>query len=246
MPVITPTIGSDMEVLASFPGGGAIQQTGWLSAQQGWLVTGGRLYLTQDGGASWLEQGLPGIQRLSFLADGSAWAAGSGMLYRREAGQAGWQAAAMPEEVSDWRVVQVGHQDLQTGWLVLQMPTSTIFSIARLLRTSDGGLSWQLSDLPFASEITWTGAGTGWISGGISGRELYRTLDGGKSWQEAALPGSLADIKAPVFLGAVQAAEDGLLTLSAAVSQVKDSLSAHLHQPGRWEDLAVDRQHQPA
>lgn len=200
---------------------GSIQQTGWLNAQEGWLVSNGDLYLTQDGGASWQVQGLSGIQRAGILADGSGWAAGGGGLYQRGSVGSEWQTTALPEEVSGWRVVQVGFDGQQDGWLVMRMPTSTIFSIARLLRTTDGGVSWQVTELPFAAEVTWLDSQTGWISGGVSGRELYRTVDGGQSWLEADLPGGLARVKVPVFLSPVQVSEDGTLSLSAAVSWVK-------------------------
>ena len=184
------------------------------------------MFLTADGGESWLNQDLNGVQRASFLQDGSGWAAGNGMLYRRAAGEAEWQSTPLPEAVSgwsssEWRAVQVGTKDMRNGWLVVQMPTSTIFSVGKLLRTTDGGNSWQILDLPFAAEISWLDAQTGWLSGGVSGRELYRTTDGGESWLETSLPGNLAQVKVGVFLSQVQAARDGTLTLSATVSWAK-------------------------
>jgi hypothetical protein len=221
MPVITPTLAGGKEVERSHPGEAAIQQASWLSADHGWIISDGRLYLTLDGGESWQDDGLSGVQRASILADGTAWAAGGGMLYRRDGEGMDRQTSPLPGELSDWRVVQVGLTDASNGWLVLRKPTSTIFNIGKLLRTLDGGKSWQSYSMPFTAEITWLDTQTGWLSGGVSGRELYRTADGGRSWQEVVLPAALATVNAPVFLGQVSVSSDGTLTLSAAISQVK-------------------------
>lgn len=199
----------------------AIQQVGWLDAERGWLLSDGGLFQSTDAGASWQSQGLSGIQRASVMPDGSAWAAGSGSLYRRFAGDRGWFSADLPNEFSGWRAVQLGFEDMQSGWLVLQMPTSTIFNTGKLLRTADGGSTWQSFDLPFAAPITWVGDHTGWLSGGVSGRELYRTQDAGASWAKASLPADLAKINASAFLGQVRHASDGTLSFNAAISQVK-------------------------
>jgi hypothetical protein len=132
-----------------------------------------------------------------------------------------WQTSVLPGELSDWRAVQVGLTDVSNGWLVLRKPTSTIFNLGELLLTKDGGKSWHRYAMPFAGEITWLDRQTGWISGGVSGRELYHTLDGGKSWQAVDLPGTLAQVNSAVFLGQVQQAWDGSLSLTAAISQAK-------------------------
>lgn len=221
MPIMPLSHAADIDAKARLPGDGAIQQTGWLSPRQGWLLSDGRLYLTGDAGVSWEDQGLKGIQRFGFLDDGTIWAAGSDVFYRWSALQESWQSLSLPEEVNDWRVIQVGLTDNQNGWLVMQLPTSTIFSVAKLLRTSNGGSTWLLSDLPFAASVRWTDMHTGWLSGGISGRELYHTTDSGKSWQPVRLSGDLDLDKTLIFLGEVQQMADGVLMIHATLSHVK-------------------------
>ena len=200
---------------------GSIQQAGWLNAKSGWLVRDNALYLTHDGGKSWKDQALTGIQRAAFLPNGTGWAAGNSTLYRRAAAEASWKSSKLPEEVSGWQVAQLGLSEARSGWLVLQMPTSTLFNLGKLLRTSDGDKSWQSFELPFAAEIAWLDAQNGWLSGSVAGDELYHTTDAGASWQPVALPGDLPRLSSPVFLGQVTQAADGTLRLNATLSQIK-------------------------
>ena len=163
----------------------AIQQAGWLSAQRGWLVSAGGLYQTEDGGRSWQRQAPQGVERAHLLTNGEAWAAGTGKLYQRTSWSGSWRAIPLPAEVSGWRTVQAGFEASGRGWLVLQQPTSAIFSVGKLLRTADAGLTWQTEDLPIAEPLTWTDARTAWLSGGVAGNELYRSLDGGQRWAKS-------------------------------------------------------------
>jgi photosystem II stability/assembly factor-like uncharacterized protein len=201
--------------------GSAIQQTGWLSAAQGWLVSAGGLYQTSNGGASWQRQPLDMVERASFLSSGTGWAAGAGRLYERSSPAAVWQSRPLPESVSGWRVVQVGFNPQGEGWLVMQQPSSTLFSLGKLLRTANGGQTWQVYNLPLAEPLTWVDAHTAWMSGGVAGGELYRTTDGGQSWQAALLPGELSQVSSSVWLGLPAVSTDGTLTLQAALGQVK-------------------------
>ena len=68
--------------------------------------------------------------------------------------------------------------------MVLQSETSQVFSSAILMKTSDGGLSWQTYDLPAVSKLEFSSPTDGWLQNDLSG-ELYRTFDGGVSWQPA-------------------------------------------------------------
>lgn len=199
----------------------AIQQTGWLSFQDGWVVSVGRLFRTNDRGISWQDQGLMGIQRASYDQGGSAWAAGGDSIYRKAAEASVWEKSELPQHYSGWRVVQLGHHNISHGWLVIQRPTSTIFNIGRLLTTSDGGINWQVYSMPFAAAITWAEGESGWISGGVSGRELSRTEDGGKTWQSVKLPDELVEDNAPVFLSQIQYTAGQELMFYAVVSHVK-------------------------
>ena len=66
----------------------------------------------------------------------------------------------------------------------MQKETSQAFSTAILMKTSDGGLTWQTYDLPAASKVEFTSSTDGWLQNSLSG-ELFRTIDGGMSWQVA-------------------------------------------------------------
>jgi len=68
--------------------------------------------------------------------------------------------------------------------VVLQKETSSAFSLATLLKTTDGGLTWQTYDLPIAAPVSFMSLTEGWVLNSSTG-ELYHTLDGGLTWQPA-------------------------------------------------------------
>lgn len=181
----------------------SIQDTGWISAQQGWLVSGNRLYWTNDRGLSWksistapveLAYFLPVGQELPAgkeLSNGQAWTLsttdqGQVTLHHSSNWGATWENLELTLPPGSWWPLQLQFTSSTTGWVVLQTETSQAFSTAILLKTRDGGLSWQTIYLPASGKINFTSPSEGWLSNNANG-ELYHSIDGGLSWRAAML-----------------------------------------------------------
>ena len=181
-----------------------------VSSRSGWALAGGRLIWSRDGGETWKEITPPladeRILSVRFTNDFNGWVlsqptaltTGLHLFNTTDAGRA-WSrqtlALTAPED-AEFRspaAVYMEWLDARRGWLVLQKPSSLAFSIGRLLRTSDGGSTWERLDVPFAAPLRFITDKIGFTAGGASGDGFYRTTDGGASWQPAVLPGAAAD-----------------------------------------------------
>ncbi len=167
----------------------SIEDIGWLSAQQGWLVSSNRLYWTADRGESW-DDISPAAVLLAYLQPGGqTWALsslndGRFILYHSSNFGVSWEPLELFLPPGSWWPLQLQFSSPSNGWMVMQSETSQVFSSAILMKTSDGGLSWQNYDLPAAAKIEFTSSSDGLLQNSISG-EYYRTTDGGISWQIA-------------------------------------------------------------
>lgn len=169
----------------------SIEDSGWLSAEQGWLVSGNRLYWSDDQGENWRDISPAPIKVAYFLPSGQAWALSThnqkqASLYHSTDWGVTWESLDLPLPTDSWRPLQLQFTSPTSGWVVLQKETSQAFSFAILMKTSDGGLTWQSYDLPFAAAIDFASQSEGWIINPTSD-ELYHTLDGGLTWQPAPL-----------------------------------------------------------
>jgi len=167
----------------------SIEDAGWLSAEQGWLVSGNRLYWTNDRGENWADISPAPVQLAYFLPTGQAWALFTqnqeqASLYHSSNWGATWENLDLTLPPDAWRPLQLQFTSPTTGWAVLQKETSQAFDIGILMKTSDGGLTWQSSDLPAADKIDFTSKAEGWLLN-TNTDELYLTMDGGLTWQIA-------------------------------------------------------------
>ena len=168
----------------------SVDDMGWLTAQQGWVVSENRLYWTDSRGQSWQDISPAAVQLAYFLPEGHAWAisaprTGLIQLYRSSVGSSSWEILSITLPEGDWWPLQFQFTSPAQGWLVLQKIASQAFSTSLLLKTEDGGLSWQSYDLPRAGKISFSSPSEAWISNEI---ETYHSLDDGVTWQ-AAQPG---------------------------------------------------------
>jgi photosystem II stability/assembly factor-like uncharacterized protein len=103
---------------------------------------------------------------------------------------------------------QVGFVDGRDGWILAPRVSSANFSVADLFVTHDGGTSWTQRPAPFAGEVSFADASTGWIAGGPGSGRLDVTHDGGVTWTAQALPfpsgqdAAAAVYSAPTFVDA--------------------------------------------
>jgi photosystem II stability/assembly factor-like uncharacterized protein len=182
---------------------GTILSADRLSVDRGWVLTDRALLMTDDAGASWLDRtagrGLEGVSDVFFLSASETWLAGVStasprklVVLRTTDGGRSWDERAV--DVSSLPAGQgyvrarIRFVDRDHGWLLGQVATSSAFSVAELLRTDDGGMSWQrLPRPPAAGRFVFVDAEIGFMAGApVSGR-LYRSHDGGRSWHEVGL-----------------------------------------------------------
>lgn len=145
---------------------------------------------------------VPEIRAMELLSPQVGWALRGQQLIRTEDGGASWQDLTPVGFAAD-NVLGVDFLDADLGWVVGRAQGKPGAPGLFVLRTSDGGASWQSSALPLSPEEAASIASAaphfldvqnGWIAlkvqSGINfslGR-LFATQDGGLTWVERALP----------------------------------------------------------
>lgn len=172
---------------------GWIQDARLISQTEGWSLVNGSLRWTTEAGRAWQDITPPGadgsIQAAYFLDERQGWAltstpGGIALLRTSSAGEA-WQSLpplSLGQEIPS-QVVSMQFIDPQNGWIVLRIPSNSNFSLGSLLRTADGGQTWEQLPLPLGEPARFVDAQRGWIAGGPAGNELYTTRDGGRTWE---------------------------------------------------------------
>jgi hypothetical protein len=167
----------------------AVEDTGWLTTEQGWLVSGNQLYWTNDRGERWVDISPAPIQLAYFLPGRQAWALSVPNqehvnLYHSSNGGTAWENLELTLPSGTWWPLQLQFNSPTNGWVVMQKETSQAFSSGILLKTSDSGLTWHTYDLPLAAKINFTSQTEGCLVNNTKD-ELYHTKDGGLTWQTA-------------------------------------------------------------
>lgn len=180
--------------------GASIRAFDRLSAVEGWIWFGERLFLTRDGGLSWqditpsLDDGLQ-LAAIDFRNAENGWAVlakpstdgkNAPFIAHTSNGGRDWQIDPIPLQDSD-RYLPIAQSyltawDAETLWIVQKIVSSANFSLGFLYRTLDGGKTWQRLELPIAAPIQAEDALNVWLQGGVTGDEVYRSSDGGVTW----------------------------------------------------------------
>jgi hypothetical protein len=223
-----------------------IEDAGWLNALEGWVVSAGHLYWTQDQGNSWLDISPGPVVMADFLPDGSAWAVGSARkaslsIYRSEDGGKSWKVDELNLTADSWRPIQLQFSSHTNGWIVLRKVTSQAFDEAIWVKTSDGGLSWQTLDLPMAGTVSFDSQTDGWLSDSAQ-EKLFRTTDAGLSWQPADFsddPFAQLDTPAGTILSAGQMGGLGWAVTSDGTCQGEKGTASFSCQVqyGLWQSV---------
>ena len=200
-----------------------------LDRGHGWLLQDGRLLWTVDGGGRWQEiTPGAGLVQADFITPQQGWALGRAeggwQLYRTQDGSQSWQtlAAVLPLDPAA-QVKQFVWQDEQNGWLSARLPSSANFSLGRLLRTSDGGSSWQEIRLPAAGKL-WVEGEQGWLRT-VEG-EWFVSADGGLNWAPAVKNAPPAEIIARL--------EPQSISFDGQLRQVQETSSAAVDSDWLW------------
>lgn len=155
-------------------------------AGRGVIVAGsGETLSTTDGGENWRVAGRRGrvssLSSLFFLDGRRGWAAGHGDVLYTDDGGVTWTGLT-PEGVdtsyrSPVRAIQF--QDDRRGWVAGMQ--------ASLMRTADGGLTWEPVATPLATgehpnfwDMVFVDSQTGWVVGEEG--TILATRDGGSTW----------------------------------------------------------------
>lgn len=169
----------------------------------GWLRSGEALYRTETNGTNWQDvtPALDQDKRLVevyFLDSDHAFALAMSVsdeewrldLLKTVDSGFSWQAQAvnLPKTEDGFQEAPFGNAFLQwqndgNGWILIKQATSGNFSMGILLRTSDGGQSWAVSEPPAAEEFVFMDEKLGFMLDPVDPSRLYQTLDGGLSWQ---------------------------------------------------------------
>jgi Rv2525c-like, glycoside hydrolase-like domain len=174
-------------VLSSPP----VEDVGWLDLVTGWAVSGGRLYWTTDRGENWRDISPAPVQIAYFLPDGYAWAltfldVDQPTLYVSSNWGLSWEPRSLDLPTYEWRPLQLQFTSQRTGWMVIQKVASLPFQTSIMMKTSDGGLTWQAVELPVTGKISFTSSSDGWLINDEYEQAL-RTQDGGLTWQTAGM-----------------------------------------------------------
>ncbi|MBN1135553.1 MAG: DUF1906 domain-containing protein [Anaerolineae bacterium] len=220
-----------------------VQAFDLVSPNEGWLLTGQRLYWTFAGGRQWTEitpaeLDRSTIQAVTFVDSQQGW-----MILTQDEldGSVGYALARTWDGGRIWRTdrlslfepgspeslpgaVYLFFLDATTGWLAVRQVTSSNFRLGSLFRTTDGGDTWSRQPIPIGEPVYFVTQEMGWTAGGAAGDELYYTLDGGQSWQPQALGEPPADAGTPrlTYLPRFDDPQTGTLPLIALGAGLAD------------------------
>jgi photosystem II stability/assembly factor-like uncharacterized protein len=151
----------------------------FLDENNGWMVFGGRVLETTDGGKNWSERlGDVGALQVQFIDRNNGWAASATKLWRTTDGGAQWQS------LGDEVLTEFQFLSPELGWGVEGGHEE---SVGLLVKTTDGGQTWTSQDLQVNSICFGDlyARATGPSRGGIS---LFQAGVDGKDWGKTALP----------------------------------------------------------
>ena len=167
----------------------------FLGSDKAWVCgTYGELYITKDGGKTWITQQVSGrdatFTDVFFVDENTGWLAGyypgqyNNLLYRTSDGGKSWQL--LPHAIKESSLNSTYFLNEKEGWACGEAwsnDTNGHFGRGVLLHTTDGGQSWQSAltkDDDFFFERVWfVDRQHAWLFGRDN---VYRTKDGGETW----------------------------------------------------------------
>jgi len=167
-----------------------------VTASGGWLLKDDGLFWVSDATGS-ARQITPSIDaaRIStvFFRDAShGWAIASAGrveagvafdVFRTTTGGSSWARTGLVASPAASAPSAFEFVDANHGWLLVDIESSSNFSVAELYRTQDGGATWERLEAPSGGIVRFVTPTLGFISGGPTGDKLFVTRDGGTSWQ---------------------------------------------------------------
>jgi hypothetical protein len=159
-PVTKPPVAADLPLLTD----SSVLDFQLLTSEKGWLLDHNKLYWTDDGGKSWKIQAVPlgegAILEKGFFLDSSqGWllgsTAGSYTLMLTQDGGTTWQTLDLPD-FGPVNPLELNFENALSGIIKFRFQTSQAFREGYILRTLDGGQTWQREALP-QDDPVWDG-----------------------------------------------------------------------------------------
>lgn len=162
------------------------------SAQHGWAVGAGRIIATTNGGQHWTTQykGKAQLDQVDFVGTGYGWAVGQATLLKTTNGGRTWTSVTDPCDA----IRSVNFVTTRLGYAVfggtqVLVPGGTPVPVlgGKLLRTQDGGHTWQVVGGTPASvqDACFNTPDVGFLA--ALGR-VYRTANAGRTWSVTLTP----------------------------------------------------------
>jgi hypothetical protein len=179
-----------------------------LAETSGWVIAQGQWLWTSDGGVSWTDR-TPAevevdVRAASFLDGNTGWLVGAGVpdaqgrstLYLGKSTDSGltWRLRPLHEfdpiePGSTQGTVKLNFFDANTGYMQIKLASSSNFELYTLLKSVDGGATWQEVTVPGSSPVRFADASNGWTVATTSDAPVQVTTDGGVTWSPSdALP----------------------------------------------------------
>jgi len=213
--------------------------------ENGYLLAGNRVFVTEDRGRTWREStqispatfggAVPELYTVRFVNKKKGWVVGS--LSRRDAvvdslilytddGGTSWQRQRVPVK---HELIHLDFAGEKRGWIV--------GALGVILHTRDGGVTWtQQTTNTFATlyHVDFRNERIGWTVG--ESGTILRTIDGGESWEavNAQLRATLLSVKFADEIagwivgrgGVILRSEDGGQTWARQESNTKQNIYA--------------------
>lgn len=163
----------------------------FVNEKRGWAAgDGGVLIRTTDEGRTWSRQSIgpdESVNDIFFLNKEDGYLLAANRIYVSEDGGETWrESARFPASAfggAEPELYSVRFTSKKRGWIVGSVSRRERVVDSLVLKTTDGGASWERVSVPTKSELinlAFSGDKRGWIVG-ASGVVLH-TRDGGESW----------------------------------------------------------------
>ena len=157
----------------------------FINENRGFVLGDWNIFLvSDDGGANWTpvqhNGSFSNFYDIVFINDSVGWVSGgrANLLKTTDSGDS-WVQQYEPH---NWELTEIDFVDELNGWAIHPYPD------ARILRTTDGGMNWDVQllniDNAYVDDLDFIDSNVGFFVGGNGEYRgvVYKTIDGGSNW----------------------------------------------------------------